>query len=253
MLTIISFFLYFFLSGTAVWRNKLIIAGGQRSHFGADKTKYCRMPYSTSNPAPRDNLDDHKTARIVNLETGIWEAALPELPGLVFSRPAMGVLDNFVYIVVTSWTVPGAVLWNIVRYDMAQGYEGRWQLLPNRIERPQYMRMLNTRFSLHAMGGQTNLGSVGGTGNTGKFQMSHANTQISACPAGCFMERATDISPSPSKDVCLVCPAGTYNAFADQPGQASCLPCSDGSVTSRPGELVCVKCSAGWSSKFILY
>ena len=177
--------------GTAVWRtngaNKLIVAGGQRRNKAVDGN-YGRGGEDTA----RDGLSDYRAARVVNLETGVWEQTLPELPASCRSYPAVGIVDNFLYITVT---VPGTMNWNLIRYDLQQRYQGRWQYLPGVIQSPTSMSMINTRFSIHAIGGSFFLGTIAST-DRWKYLLSNAVTQIGACPAGCFMERA---SP---QDVC---------------------------------------------------
>jgi hypothetical protein len=177
--------------GTAVWRtdgaSKLIVAGGQRRNKVLDGN-YGRGGADTA----RDGLSDHRAARVVNLETGVWEQTLPELPASCRADPAVGIVDNFLYITVV---VPGTMNWNLIRYDLLQGYQGRWQYLPGVIQSPRDMSMINTRFSLHAIGGSWYMGTIESIYKW-KSLASSAVTQIGACPAGCFMERA---SP---KDVC---------------------------------------------------
>ena len=59
------------------------------------------------------------------------------------------------------------------------------------------------------------------------------------CPTGQFGRN------SGIKDLCKLCPAGTYQS---RRGQTSCISCSPGTFTDRPGQQSCRKCPSGTAS-----
>mgnify|MGYP006076322223 CR=1 FL=1 len=207
----------------AIWQNKLIVTSG-RTTIGVGT----------------DNALDQKSTRVFDLITDQWETAMPLFPLMIAHYPPFGIIENFAFVQVQTST-PGSHAQELWMLDLMQRSGGRWLKTTSAFSPKRLTSCVNSGFSLICFGGYDELGYIPGK-IAHTFAYSSEATRLGACPAGCFMERA---SP---EDICNACPPGSYNSFDDQAGKGSCIPCSDGAVASIHGATSCKSCSAGWSS-----
>ena len=202
-----------------------------------------------------DGMINYRSVRVFNLRTETWGDSLPLLPVSFSHSGSSGaaVLGGFLIIEADSTAVPpGSTNRILMRYDLNQGSDGLWELIPNiDVNNGGYKSVVSFGFSAYYMGGQALFGINAQKPLYGRvtyhYEFKNQVRRFGTCPRGCFIERA--IAPiGRQMDACEPCSAGKYSSFPDLYSASSCVSCIPGSVTVRPGETQCNSCSSGWSS-----